>query len=119
MNSWLAAFVLTVTIEIVVAVPLLGWLGSTATRARRAGVVAVASAITHPLLWIVVRAAGEGDMSWIVTVLAGEIAVTAIEAVVLVVGVPGNRPDRRQRVLVAILMNAASAIIGLAIAAIG
>ena len=56
-------------------------------------------------------------MAWTVAVLAGEVVAVAIEAVVLVVALPGPQPDRRERVLVAVLMNAVSAAVGLVLIA--
>ena len=119
MSEWARAFALTVVVEVAVAVPLLGALGSPAGRVRRAAVVALASAVTHPVLWVAVRAVGDDDVTWTVAVLTGEVVAVAVEAVVLVVALPGAEPDRRQRVLVAVLMNAVSAAAGLLLIAVG
>ena len=118
-SEWARAFALTVVVEVAVAVPLLGALGSPAGRVRRAAVVALASAVTHPVLWVAVRAVGDDDVAWTVAVLTGEVVAVAVEAVVLVVALPGAEPDRRQRVLVAVLMNAVSAAAGLLLIAVG
>lgn len=119
MNAWLWALLATVAIEVVVAVPLLGWLGSPATIVRRIAVVSTASLLTHPLLWVTVGTLGDSTVSWAVVVIASEVVATAAEAVVLIVGLPGDLPDRRQRVLVAIVMNAVSALVGLIAVAFG
>jgi len=47
--AWLTAFLVTVAVELAVAVPLLA--PSSAGWARRAGVVALANLATHPLVW--------------------------------------------------------------------
>ncbi len=118
MSGWVLAFVLTVAVEVAVAVPLLAWLGSPASTARRTVVVILASALTHPFLWLAVRWVGDEQPWWTVAVLVGEGVVMAVEAVVLAVALPGDRPDRSQRIYVSILMNGVSAAVGLTIVAL-
>ena len=49
-RAWLVAFLVTVASELVVAVPLLGPVGS---RARRIAAVCLAQLATHPSVWFI------------------------------------------------------------------
>jgi hypothetical protein len=50
-GAWLRAFAITVTIELLIATPLLA--SSGATWKRRAGVVLLANLASHPMIWFV------------------------------------------------------------------
>ena len=119
MTTWAGALVATVVIEAAIAVPLLAWLGSPASVVRRVAAVAAASAVTHPLLWLVVDAVGDGERGWTVAVLLGEVVAIAIESLVLIAVLPGERPDRSTLVLVAVVMNGGSTLAGLVVTATG
>lgn len=54
-SDWALWFALTLAVELAVAVPLLGGNGSVR---RRAAVVAVAQAVSHPVVWFVIPALG-------------------------------------------------------------
>ena len=102
---WFAAFLLTVCVEMPVAVLLLKEL-----RWRRVAAVAfVASAITHPTLWLVWFAVLIDYVPYTTYVIGGEIMVALVETVVLRTGL---ELTWSRALGVAITMNLASYVMG-------
>lgn len=103
--TWPVAFVLTLLIEVPLALVVLG------PRARVAAVAALATAITHPLLCFVLLEELPGTLAW--RAVGGEAVVIAIEAVVLAAGL---RLRAGRAIAASALLNGTSYVIGLALA---
>jgi hypothetical protein len=108
--AYLVAFGATVVIEAIVSV-LFG-----CRTARDLGVTALVNGITHPVMWAIVlgvaAAAGPGNsILWVILVL--EIGVVFAEFQLLRWALPPGRPRLFQQSLA---MNAASLLIGAALA---
>jgi hypothetical protein len=61
-TSWALAFSVTVGVELVVAIPLLG----PGSRLRRATAVALAQLVTHPIVWFVLPQLGLSRTTYLV-----------------------------------------------------
>jgi hypothetical protein len=106
--TWLPAFLLTLAIEVPLALAILRARGT--SRARIALVVALATIISHPLLTFVILPYFPG--SFVTNVLAGEVVVVAIESIVLRVGLAPIRWP--YAIAASATLNAASYLVGLA-----
>lgn len=76
-TTWLAAFAITVIVELGVAVPLLARCG--AGRGRRAGIVVAANLATHPLVWFAFPQSG---LFGVERLISSEFFAVLIEAAV-------------------------------------
>jgi hypothetical protein len=104
--SWAGAFLLTLAIEVPLALACLrGW-----PRGRVVLAAALATGLSHPLLWFVLARALPGP--FLVRVLAGETAVIALEALVYLAALRPLRPGHA--LAVSATLNAASYLVGLA-----
>ena len=103
--SWIGAFLLTQAIEL--PIYALGTRGTTLSVPWRLAVGFGASAVTHPVVWFVLRALLERRLGFVVFFLAAETFAVVTEALYLrAFGVP--RPWR-----LSLAANATSASIGL------
>lgn len=115
--DYVAALGLTLLVEVPVVVILLralGWrvFGRDGWWSRVALAVTI-NLLTHPLLWLTLRAVfGHGeDLAW----LAGaEVAATTVESVIIVLACRRPRRDLGIAVLAGVAANAASLAVGLA-----
>jgi hypothetical protein len=114
--TWASAFVLTLVIEVPVWSVLLGRSGVPARRAVATAVLV--NAVSHPVLWFVVRpglaAVLPGDAGAWAALALGEVLVVVVEAVLA--GWCTSLPVR-PRVAIAVAANAASLGVGLVLAA--
>ncbi len=106
--TWLPAFLLTLAIEVPVALMFVRVPGR--TRARVAVVVALASLVSHPLLCFVLLRCLPG--AFVARVLVGEAVVIAIEAIVIHIGLPPMR--WAHAIAASATINAASYLVGIA-----
>lgn len=107
--TWFPAFLLTLAVEVPLALVLVRVRGC--SRARIAFVVGLASAVSHPFLCFVLLRCLPG--TFVTRVLVGELAVVAIEAAVLRLGLA---PIRWSHAIAAsATLNAASYLVGLAL----
>lgn len=111
-----SALLLTLALEVPVALALAGPAARGATRWRRLLPIAVAaSACTHPLLWLA-DAALARHLDWGARVAALEVAVVGVEAVVYAAAAGLGA---RRAVLVSVAANGVSLGVGLALYAWG
>ena len=109
-GDWFAAFVLTLAVEVPIAVFLLR--RAEPNLARAAAIVVFANLVSHPMVWFVwtqVFLIGTAEY-----VIAVETWAIAIEALFYAVVVRGLGPGRA--VLIAVVANAASFAIGRVVA---
>ena len=106
LHAWLVAFTLTVTSELVVAVPLLAPSGG--SRLRRIAAVCLAQLATHPSVWFIWPLFG---WSRPVYLLAAEAFALCAEA--LIYRLVFERLAWSRAFAVSALANAASIVVGL------
>lgn len=103
--SWLEAFVVTLAVEVPLALVCL----RARPRGRVVAAAVLANAASHPLLWFVVLRVLPGP--FLANVLAGECVVVALEAIVYL-AVLRLRPGHA--LAVSATLNAASYLVGIA-----
>lgn len=105
-DGWFAAFVLTVAVEVPIAVLLLR--DAEPHRIRAGGLALVANLATHPIVWFVITQLFlVGTVAYVV---AAELWAVAAEAVIYRLAIVDLSPLRA--VLVALVANAASFAFG-------
>lgn len=102
---WFKAFLLTQATELPVAWFCLNHASASASRIL--GVAALATTLTHPLLWLAFS--GSVPLNW-QNIALGESGVVLVEAGVLCKGLPGV--SYSQAFFVSLLMNTVSVFIG-------
>jgi hypothetical protein len=105
---WLWAFGLTLLVEVPLGTAVLRWRGVRGSRA--AGALVVCSAVTHPVLWVVLTTWPHLLGSYVATASAAEVAVTLVEGAILW-GLLSVRPSLALGT--AALVNGSSVVVGL------
>lgn len=115
--GYAAALALTLAVEVPGYAVLLRRLG---VRTRTAVLAAVGvNLITHPLLWVGVRAYEHGTAGYVAAFVVGETAVCAAEWLLLVGVLRGYRVPAGTLAAVSVAVNAASAAAGLLLTLLG
>jgi hypothetical protein len=104
--SWLEAFVLTLAVEVPLALVCLRG----RPRGRVVAAVVLANGASHPLLWFVL---GALPGPFLANVLVGECGVVALEAIVYLAVLRPLRPGHA--LAVSATLNAASYLVGIAL----
>jgi hypothetical protein len=111
---WFRAFVATLVVEAVVAIPMLGrahgW-------ARRGGALVLVNLATHPIVWFVIPVLTRRSLSWTQSVVVSEAWAIGAETVAYRLIFPDL--SWKRCLAISALANLASTAIGLGLRALG
>jgi hypothetical protein len=115
MNTlWFRAFLATLIFEALVVVPLLG---KKYPHVRRFGALVLVNLATHPIVWFVIPALTRPKFSWVESVVISEIWAILLETWGF--RLIFKELAWRRCLLIALLANLTSTVVGLALRAVG